>query len=95
MKIVQKFTIPFAPEFELVVPEGAKVVDVGMQDTDMCMWAIVDTDAEPVRQRFFLVTTGSPIPTDGKGVQYLGTIHEKTRLTNFVAHLFKSSVLIT
>ena len=40
------------------MPKGAKVICVDEQNDDVCLWTIVDTEAEKVKRIFDVVGTG-------------------------------------
>lgn len=55
---------------EIEMPEGAEILTVQMQKTDLCLWAIVDPEAKKVKRKFNVFGTGHEI--DIKGT-YIGT----------------------
>lgn len=50
-------------KIEILIPEGAQLLDVGMQATaegyQPCVWALVDPTAKPVPRTFVVVPTGA------------------------------------
>lgn len=66
MITIYKYQFEFAPEFELEMPENAKVLDVQMQhinddERKPTMWAMVDTDKPMVKRKFKAYWTGDEL----------------------------------
>ena len=59
-------------EFELMMPRGAKVLSVGVQQNRVQMWALVDPDEPMVQHRFRLAGTGHQIK-DPDELRFVGT----------------------
>lgn len=53
------------------MPEDAKVLSVGVQHGNVCVWAEVDTTADTEMREFLLVGTGNVPPEDAK---FLATV---------------------
>lgn len=70
MKAVWKFVI--TPECTLALPQGAKILTIAAQDTLICMWALVESEALPVERSFKVFGTGKQIPSDIP-MQYVGS----------------------
>lgn len=68
MREVWKFKIG-----DVIMPDGAKVLRVGMQNGAPCMWAEVETEHGTSRRSFVVVGTGHELP---KGAQYVGGFSE-------------------
>lgn len=45
-----------------MMPDGAQVVSVQLQDGIICVWAIVETDYMPQPHEFSIFGTGQPLP---------------------------------
>jgi len=60
-KTVYKYPIPVEGEFELGLPQGARVLSVQVQAGMVCLWALVDPKAPLAPRRFRLAGTGHPI----------------------------------
>lgn len=84
MKAVWKFTLhPYARN---MMPVGAKPLSVHAQGSDICMWALVDTEAELEDRQFVIVGTGHEVH-DHAG-EFVGTaLLADGRL---VLHVFES-----
>jgi hypothetical protein len=61
MKSVWKYTLDH-DDITAVMPKGAEILSVMAQGDDVCMWALVDPNAEKERRRFLTFGTGHPIP---------------------------------
>ena len=61
---IYKYPFPAAEqEFEVVLPQGAQILEIGEQRGTMVMWALVDTDPETIGQvrKFRIYATGEAI----------------------------------
>lgn len=68
----------------ILLPEGAKIIHVGNQHENVCLWYQWDTlllaEPESIRHDIYLINTGDPIEPDSfrKGAKrplhYLGTV---------------------
>lgn len=71
-KAISKFT--FQVYIEVMLPVGAQILHVYRQDSDICVWVLVDT-AEKLRTlRRFRALGAGLIHTD-ENLSYIGTIH--------------------
>lgn len=68
---VWKFPLPIADDVVLEMPVGARVLAVDTQHETICLWALVDPDAETQQRGFCVRGTGHPF-TGSEG-EYLGT----------------------
>ncbi len=64
---ILKWRLRVTDNQSLMMPAGAKVLDVQMQGDNCCLWALCD-EREPKEQRYFAIYgTGNPMPdTPGK-----------------------------
>ena len=68
MRTIHKYHIPFGDEAMVMMPKGAEILKFGIQGTmpngypDICVWAMVDTEAEAEVRRFRIFGTGHPLP---------------------------------
>ena len=89
---VYKYPIPTIDCFSLLLPRGAKVLCVQPQGDAVCIWALVDPDAEKLSRKFYIVGTGhelgSEVSTRDAAEAYVGTfqVHGGT----LVFHLFEA-----
>lgn len=59
MKAVYKYNLhPYARN---MMPVGAKPLSVHAQGNDLCLWALVDTEAELENREFVIVGTGHEV----------------------------------
>jgi len=79
MKTVWKFPIPIQDEvIEVPMPKDAEIVYVACQKEVVCLWALVETEAEKEVRKFRIYGTGHEIrPNVGTGYNtydtYVGT----------------------
>lgn len=86
MSAIWKFTLSDV-DSTVVMPKGAKVLEVATQVGEPTIWALVDPNADMVKRQFAVVGTGHP--TDGLDPeQYLGTCHNVANL-GLVMHVFE------
>lgn len=90
MKQIWKYTL--APVITLEMPIGAQVLSVREQGEDICMWALVNPDAEKEHRKFLAFGIGHNVPERHEGpglnLEYRGSAH----LDNgaLVFHVFES-----
>jgi hypothetical protein len=70
------------PSWSFLIPIGAKVLTVGIQDHRVVIWALVDITHETEKRGFLGVGTGGVVPEDAK---YIGTVFYET----LVHHIFE------
>lgn len=70
MKTIWKYVLP---EFgqPIQMPMGAKVLHLGAQNNDACLWAEVEPEQPAQERRFIPVGTGHPMPP--VDLTYVGT----------------------
>ena len=84
MRKIWKFPAPF-PNGNIVMPKGAKVLTLQMQDGVPTLWAEVDPDAPD--EIHHLVTYGTGHPVDPGAGSYIGTYQSPP----FVWHVYDAS----
>lgn len=73
MTTIWKFPIRVADEQSVRMPEGAKILHVGVQNETPCLWAMVESTA-PQESRI-IAMRGTGHPASGlEGAAFLGTI---------------------
>lgn len=72
MKTIWKYTLQ--PDITLEMPVGAEVLSVREQGDEICMWALVEPDAEKEERRFMGFGTGHDVP-GGILKKFIGTAH--------------------
>lgn len=73
MTKVFKFPLEISDEQKVLMPVGAKVLTVQVQNGVPCLWAECNPDAECVYRTFLIRGTGHPID-DNIEKEYIGTI---------------------
>ena len=88
MKKIHKHTIPIETHFSALMPMGARILNVGVQNNVPCFWYIFDTEGVVMRSRDFtiVITGGSSFSIDN--MEYVGTFQVDDRGSEFVGHLF-------
>jgi hypothetical protein len=89
MKTIHKFPVPLTDAIiAIVMPKGAKILTLQVQMGKSCIWAEVDTKAEPENRRFRWTGTGHEIPK-GSAIlpDYVGTV--QTDGGAYVFHLYE------
>lgn len=81
MKTIWKFDIPIQDDFSLLIPKGAEILNVDLQNGEPKLWALVDSEA-PQEEHHFV----------GKGennvnLRYIGTVVMLEG--KFVYHVFE------
>jgi len=87
MKTIWKFEAPLTGVFSLEMPKGAEILSFQGQKDKLCIWAIVETDAQIERRRFCIGGTGYWLPENFG--RYIGTT--QTHGGDLVWHLFECS----
>lgn len=70
-KVIWKYDVPARDTFQLLLPEGAKVLSVGVQGGQPRLWVLVDRDAAPEARWFVVCATGERVIQDLG--QFIGT----------------------
>ncbi len=84
-KAIWKFNLEVEDTQIIYMPKGAKILSVGLQQPDLCLWALVDT-AETVQEDVFIEVygTGNPITNNMQLRDFIGTVVAG----RFVWHVF-------
>ena len=61
---IWKWEIPVTDIQTIPMPEGAKLLDVQMQNGACCIWALCDPKAKNVLRTLAIYGTGNPVPDD-------------------------------
>ena len=85
MKVIYKYTVEAIREFEVIMPDEAKILTVQVQNDLPQIWALVDPENKPFSYQFRVVGTGHELPDDFIG-RYIGTF--QLALGSLVFHLF-------
>lgn len=57
---IWKFPIAVTDEVVVDMPKGAKILSAADQNSMLCLWALVDVNAAPVKRRIRIIGTGQP-----------------------------------
>jgi hypothetical protein len=73
MITIYKYPLPFpCDDCELLLPEGAEILTIGLQNGEVQLWAKVDTEAKPVKRWIRFAGTGHNL-TGEEIVRYVST----------------------
>lgn len=90
MKIIYKYPITSSQMPVSVctmrVPENNVPLCIQIQNNQICLWTLVDTEEPLVLREFLIMGTGHLMPKDG--VMYLGTVQQPP----FVWHIFERKI---
>ena len=88
-KVIWKYILEITDSQELIMPKGACVLTVQVQNNTPCLWALVNPNAEKESRIFETFGTGHPIccATDMHR-NYIGTY--QTHGDSLVFHVFES-----
>lgn len=76
MKSIWKYPLPVTDVVSIRMPVGAVVLTVQLRWTQVCLWAMVDTDAPTMETRRFRVF-GTDHPVEGVEADgYIGTVQQ-------------------
>ena len=59
---IWKWEIAVTDRQEVMMPAGAKLLDVQMQNSQCCIWALCDEKAPKVARKIAIYGTGNPMP---------------------------------
>lgn len=87
---VYKYELDMKPAQQIMMPKGAVMLDAQLQvGSGLCLWASVDTDAEPELRAFVLMATGEAFP-QGLAMRHVSTFQGLDRAGHsLVFHLFE------
>ncbi|QDP50485.1 MAG: hypothetical protein Unbinned6284contig1001_41 [Prokaryotic dsDNA virus sp.] len=83
MSVIYKYVL--TPECSIDMPKGAKILHLGNQNEQICLWVNANQANEPERRHFTIVGTG--ITFDDESLNYIGTVQLHGR--EFVFHAFE------
>ena len=86
MKTIWKFAMPFDDVATVMIPQGATMLSVGVQDEMPMIWAVVDSEAPLTARRFRVAGTGHRLDLEST-VQFIGTIQLENG--RFIFHIFE------
>jgi len=74
MKTIFKYVLPQVDEVRVSMPVFAEVLSVGVQNNEICVWALVDPKIPSLLRTFRIAGTGHPTQDPDKW-KFLGTVH--------------------
>ena len=80
---IWKFSLQIAAKQSLLMPQGATILSVANQRDTLCLWAVVDPKATPVRREFDVFGTGHTMP------ELIGVFVGTVLIGSFVWHVFE------
>ena len=83
MKTIYKFPLSITDEQTVSMPRGSQVLSVQMQNEQLNVWALVNTENLQEQRKFRIFGTGNPVDVDGNW-KFVGTVQERM----FVWHIF-------
>lgn len=81
MKTVYKYVVPFTGQYDVAIPQGARILTVAMQNNNLCFWAEHEREDFELRT-FRIFGTGASIDDN---YTYVGTTLDGV----FVWHLYE------
>jgi hypothetical protein len=85
MKTIFKYPIKIQGEFEMELPQDAKILKVDAKQGLPCMWAMVNPEAPKTKRKFHIFGTGHALPEKIDALDHVGTFIEG----HLVWHLFE------
>lgn len=83
MKTIWKYHLDITDVQQLIIPLPASLLTVGVQDGNLCVWALVDPDKTLMPVDIYIYGTGNPVRNaPGK---YVGTVQNE----GYVWHVFE------
>lgn len=67
------------------MPEGAQILSAQIQNGEVCLWALVDTEKPLKNKEIRIYGTGHPYEYTDQDAKYIGTV----QLKSFVWHIFE------
>lgn len=81
---MQSVELVIKDEQKIVMPRGAMVLHVGMQNGRICLWAQVNPDDEPMERRFIIHGTCHENLPEATPLTHIATVMDGS----FVWHVF-------
>jgi hypothetical protein len=85
---IWKFAFDVDDDVTLMMPAGARILDVQLQQGRPCAWAIVDPRRDKEPRRFIVRGTGHPLGFDPDKLSHVGTFQPSTTWS-LVFHMFE------
>ena len=85
MKTIYKYDMPILDMWTVLMPVGAEVLSVGVQEGRLRLWAMVETTAPVMERVFYVCGTGNPVNIGS--ARFIGTV----QMDFFVWHIFEAA----
>lgn len=86
MQVIYKYDLTLAGYQELTLPRNARILTADLQDCELKLWAIVDSENPARKIGIHILGTGSIVPEIERGfLKHLNTIQQE----GFVWHIFE------
>lgn len=88
MRTIWKYPLELTDQTELMIPKGAEVLTAQMQELQLGLWILVNSDAETEVRTFDIYGTGNPVPAIDLRThtrKYIATVQQSI----FVWHVFE------
>ena len=86
MQKVFKYPLELKSEQRVEIPVGASYLHVDVQRGQICLWALVEDDAQCEMRLFLIAGTGHPVPENVTSMEHVGSV--LTDNGAFVWHVF-------
>jgi hypothetical protein len=84
-KRIWKYQLDFLNHYQVIeMPRNAMILSGQIQEEILCVWAMVDPDAEKERRHFEIFMTGRDIVEEGERI-FIDTF----QIDEFVGHLYE------
>lgn len=74
MKTIYKYKLEVTDEQKVIMPEGSKILSVGNQGSNICIWAVIDTTMANVNRLIRMHGTGHPLDMLVERGKFIGTV---------------------
>ena len=90
---IWKFSLPYGavPARTIMIPRGAIMLDVQMQNGQPQVWALVEPHRPPVERRLLIYGTGHEVPDYLTKTMHVGTFQDG----GYVFHVFDGGEVTT
>jgi hypothetical protein len=86
---IWKFPLAIVDEQVIGLPKDAEILSVQFQGPQLCLWALLDTEAPKQMRLIRIIGTGNPAPDDLALWTFLGTVQQGySGLPTLVWHVF-------
>jgi hypothetical protein len=89
IKRIYKYPLTIDDVQHVVMPDGAKILAIQIQNNILCIWAMVAPGNPPRKRSFFMFVTGQDLPDIIDGLEYLTTF--QTHDGRFVFHVYEGA----